>query len=118
MEIIVTILKMKAPNICTKLQSSVYFEGNAKKDSLVLINKEKEQIENFLLIETRHVNRLPNSFRDYTHTKELEDLLKNIVHRKNNVVSAETFGNLILVICGRYIKYGYLTEDKQQKLSI
>lgn len=67
----------------------------------------KERLE----IEETTQNRLPKSFRDTDKINEYEDQIKDLELRRHHIVYSIIFGDLIIVQCGRFIKYSKLDDS-------
>ena len=48
----------------------------------------------------------------------ISNQIKNIEYRRISVVSCTTFDDLVLVLCGRYIKYAKLNNPKNVKMEL
>ena len=98
------------------LDEALVFRDTAKDDILRILNQEKSTLENLESIEKKVQQRLPENFRDETRLIKLKDQIDYIQTRKDSVVSGETFGNLLLMQCGRFIQYAKITEDSSKSL--
>ena len=54
---------------------------------------------------------MPAAFQDITMINSIQDKMNLILEKYERIVSCEIFGNLILVLCGRFIKYAFIDPN-------
>jgi mRNA-degrading endonuclease RelE of RelBE toxin-antitoxin system len=85
---------------------SVEFNKQAKTDILKIIDKEEARVDNFIKIEQNALSRLPIAFQDKTELTKFLNKKHELNDRKFNLVQSEIFNeNMLVVSCGRFIKY-------------
>ena len=89
----------------------VIFPDSSKKDIHNIIAKEEEFLRERLEIEEITQNRLPKNFRDTDKINDYEEQIQDLELRRHHIVSSQIFGDLIIVQCGRFIKYSKLDES-------
>lgn len=90
----------------------VAFEKDAKKDILAIITKREGQIFKRLRAEKMNQKHLPVQLQDDSKIKGLEERLGNFqLTKQNSVVQVAIFdSDMIVVSCGRFLKYGFINE--------
>jgi hypothetical protein len=59
-------------------------------------------------IETQSQKRLPKNFRDMEKVSDLESQKHELNVRREQIVTSYLFENLLLVQCGRFVKFSKL----------
>ena len=98
-------------NDVKNFKQRVIFPDSSKKDIHNIIAKEEEFLKERLEIEEITQNRLPKNFRDTDKINEYEEQIHDLELRRHHIVSSQIFGDLIIVQCGRFIKYSKLDES-------
>lgn len=94
------------------LQQVLEFDVKAKSDVVDQLNTIKSRLEDRRETAQQELDLLPKNLKDDHKVLELDSKIQDIEDRKNNVYSSAIYDdNLLLVRCGRYIKYQFLNES-------
>ena len=55
---------------------------------------------------------MPPAFQDMTLTNAIKDKINLVLDKYDRIVSCEIFGELIIVLCGRFIRYAFIDPKK------
>lgn len=88
------------------------FPGSAKTDINNIINKEESNLQNLLRVEKQVQQRLPKNFQDMRLIEQYKSQIKDIASRRDNVVSSSLFNDILIVQCGRFIKYLMMADNE------
>jgi hypothetical protein len=54
---------------------------------------------------------LPKNFKDNSKLEEIEDEIEDLEYQKMNTVISDVFnGDMVVISCGRFIKFGKLDD--------
>lgn len=76
-----------------------------------IINIEEKELEMLIEKEEFRQKSLHVNFQDNKLLSQLELQKEELKHRNNNIVQYFLFDNLMLVICGYQIKYGFIDQE-------
>lgn len=99
-------------------EQNVQFEIDGSIDIVKLNDRLLSKNRNLLEIELMYQYNLPENMKDLSKTEYLSKTIRNIKIKKKNAVWQELINNRILVVnCGRYLKFAVIDLKEIQKNS-
>lgn len=96
---------------------TIKFEKDGSQSVVNMTDRLLQEQLNLLEIELMYQYNLPENMKDTTRSEHLIETMKGLMFKKQNVVMQEIVNNEILVVnCGRYIKYSRIQVDHLHQL--
>lgn len=91
------------------------FPRDAQEDLQVILDGKKADFDRKIRQNCKIQQRKPPALREYAEFENMIDDLTLLEGRNANVVYAKIFfDNLVIIYCGKYVKYGWLTPNKKK----
>jgi hypothetical protein len=112
---IFTIVEGEYLTSCQSFMNMFEFPRDAQEDLTVILEDKKQQYDRKISQNCKIQQRKPPALRDYVEFENMIDDLTLIEARNSNTVFAKVFyENLIVIYCGKYVKYGWLIPNKKK----
>lgn len=93
------------------LMQTLEFEHTAKEDIERILARKEQQLQDLKEITALEQETLPKNFRDDSKIASIEQKLEDLKERRDNIYSASIYNHdLLLIQCGRFIKYTTVNE--------